>query len=79
MVRPVAVSLPSLPFTPRSPRKAAHKPNGMQVVCEDFFVPALNIMCEKLKIPDDVAGATFMVKRLAFVGRLLCLPFTLVK
>jgi sodium/potassium/calcium exchanger 2 len=31
------------------------------VVCEDYFVPALNIMCEKLKIPDDVAGATFMV------------------
>jgi len=33
---------------------------GLAVVCEDFFVPALNVMCETLKIPDDVAGATFM-------------------
>jgi Ca2+/Na+ antiporter len=27
---------------------------------EEFFVPALNTMCEKQNIPDDVAGATFM-------------------
>jgi hypothetical protein len=31
-----------------------------KVVVEDYFVPALNTMCEKQNIPDDVAGATFM-------------------
>ena len=35
---------------------------GLAVVVEDFFVPALNIMCERFNIPDDVAGATFMVR-----------------
>jgi hypothetical protein len=33
----------------------------MQVVVEEYFVPSLNTMCVKYKIPDDVAGATFMV------------------
>ena len=33
---------------------------GLAVVCEEFFVPALNILCEKASLPDDVAGATFM-------------------
>jgi hypothetical protein len=33
---------------------------GLAVVCEEFFVPSLNILCEELNIPDDVAGATFM-------------------
>jgi Ca2+/Na+ antiporter len=33
---------------------------ALAVVCEEFFVPALNIMCAEAKIPDDVAGATFM-------------------
>mmetsp|Transcript_90896 Transcript_90896/g.177893 ORF Transcript_90896/g.177893 Transcript_90896/m.177893 type:complete len:747 (+) Transcript_90896:58-2298(+) len=33
---------------------------GLALVCEEFFVPALNILCEEWKIPDDVAGATFM-------------------
>ena len=33
---------------------------GLAVTVEDFFIPALNIMCEKFNIPDDVAGATFM-------------------
>ena len=31
-----------------------------QVVVEEYFVPALNMMCVEYKIPDDVAGATFM-------------------
>ena len=35
---------------------------ALAVVVEDYFVPALNIMCEKFSIPDDVAGATFMVR-----------------
>ena len=33
---------------------------GFHIVCDDFFVPALNVLCEKLGIPDDIAGATFM-------------------
>eukprot|EP01062_Namystynia_karyoxenos_P002046 TRINITY_DN10708_c0_g5_i1.p1 TRINITY_DN10708_c0_g5~~TRINITY_DN10708_c0_g5_i1.p1 ORF type:complete len:790 (+),score=285.72 TRINITY_DN10708_c0_g5_i1:101-2371(+) len=33
---------------------------SLAVVVEEFFVPALNIMCVRLGIPDDVAGATFM-------------------
>uniref|UniRef100_A0A7S1KCU3 PH domain-containing protein n=1 Tax=Vitrella brassicaformis TaxID=1169539 RepID=A0A7S1KCU3_9ALVE len=33
---------------------------SLAVVCDEYFVPALQIMCDKLKIPDDVAGATFM-------------------
>merc|ERR1719181_1102839 len=30
------------------------------LVCEEFFVPALNVMIDRFKIPDDVAGATLM-------------------
>ncbi|KFM76596.1 Sodium/potassium/calcium exchanger 5, partial [Stegodyphus mimosarum] len=30
------------------------------VVCDNYFVPALEIICDKLKLPADVAGATFM-------------------
>ena len=29
-------------------------------VCDHYFVPVLEALCEKLNIPDDVAGATFM-------------------
>lgn len=33
---------------------------GLAVVCEEYFVPSLNVLCERIKLPDDVAGATFM-------------------
>ena len=33
---------------------------GMAHVCEDFMVPALNILCERTGIPEDVAGATLL-------------------
>ncbi len=33
---------------------------GIAIVCDDFFVPALEVLVEKYKIQDDVAGATFM-------------------
>ena len=33
---------------------------GFHIICDDFFVPALNVLCDKAGIPDDVAGATFM-------------------
>jgi len=33
---------------------------GLAIVCDDFFCPALDEICIKLDITDDVAGATFM-------------------
>ena len=33
---------------------------GLAVVCDDFFVPALEVISEKLHLSEDVAGATFM-------------------
>ena len=33
---------------------------GFHVVCDEFFVPALQVMCERLSVPDSVAGATVM-------------------
>ena len=33
---------------------------ALALLCEDFFVSALEIIIEKLGLPPDVAGATFM-------------------
>lgn len=33
---------------------------ALAIVCEEFFVPALDVIIERLAISDDVAGATFM-------------------
>ncbi|XP_054548823.1 sodium/potassium/calcium exchanger 1, partial [Talpa occidentalis] len=33
---------------------------ALAIVCEEYFVPALGIITEKLQISEDVAGATFM-------------------
>ncbi|XP_042660734.1 sodium/potassium/calcium exchanger 2 isoform X2 [Tyto alba] len=33
---------------------------ALAIVCDEFFVPSLTIITEKLTISDDVAGATFM-------------------
>ncbi|XP_017281056.1 sodium/potassium/calcium exchanger 2 isoform X1 [Kryptolebias marmoratus] len=33
---------------------------ALAIVCDEFFVPALTVIIEKLEISDDVAGATFM-------------------
>ncbi|KAJ3585353.1 hypothetical protein NHX12_014074 [Muraenolepis orangiensis] len=33
---------------------------ALALVCDEFFVPALTVITEKLSISDDVAGATFM-------------------
>ncbi|XP_040894158.1 sodium/potassium/calcium exchanger 1-like [Toxotes jaculatrix] len=33
---------------------------SLAVVCDEFFVPALGVITDKLAISDDVAGATFM-------------------
>ena len=34
--------------------------HNLGAICDDFFVPVLEIICEKFKLNDDVAGATFM-------------------
>lgn len=33
---------------------------GLGVVVEEYFVPALNLLCDDMKLADDVAGATIM-------------------
>lgn len=33
---------------------------ALALVCDEFFVPSLDVITEKLKISEDVAGATFM-------------------
>ncbi|KAK5899659.1 hypothetical protein CesoFtcFv8_009117 [Champsocephalus esox] len=33
---------------------------ALAIVCDEFFVPALTVITEKMQISDDVAGATFM-------------------
>ncbi|XP_051874236.1 sodium/potassium/calcium exchanger 4-like [Pristis pectinata] len=33
---------------------------ALAIVCDDFFVPALEKICERLHLNEDVAGATFM-------------------
>lgn len=33
---------------------------ALAVVCDEFFVPSLDVIIERLAITDDVAGATFM-------------------
>lgn len=30
------------------------------MVCDDFFVPSLEVISEKMQLSEDVAGATFM-------------------
>merc|ERR1740127_360814 len=33
---------------------------GIAIVCDEFFVPALEVLTEYTGVSDDVAGATFM-------------------
>lgn len=33
---------------------------ALAVVCDEFFIPALDVITEKMQISEDVAGATFM-------------------
>ena len=35
---------------------------ALAIVCDEFFIPALDVITEKLEISEDVAGATFMVR-----------------
>ncbi|XP_034040330.1 sodium/potassium/calcium exchanger 3-like [Thalassophryne amazonica] len=34
--------------------------NALALVCDDYFVPSLEKICERLHLSEDVAGATFM-------------------
>lgn len=34
---------------------------ALAIVCDEFFIPALDVITEKMEISEDVAGATFMV------------------
>ncbi|KAL5247803.1 hypothetical protein ACHWQZ_G019631 [Mnemiopsis leidyi] len=33
---------------------------AIAVVCDDYFVPSLEVICQRLDLSEDVAGATFM-------------------
>ena len=33
---------------------------GLAIICDDFFVPSLEAISERLDLSEDVAGATFM-------------------
>lgn len=33
---------------------------AIAIVCDDYFVPCLEIICDKMGLQSDVAGATFM-------------------
>lgn len=33
---------------------------GLAIICDDYFVPALEVICKVLNLREDVAGATFM-------------------
>ena len=33
---------------------------ALAIICDDFFVPSLEAISEKLNLSEDVAGATFM-------------------
>ena len=33
---------------------------GLAVICDEYFVPALEVITERVGVSDDVAGATFM-------------------
>lgn len=41
---------------------------ALAIVCDEFFIPALDVITEKLQISEDVAGATFMVSRRTFLA-----------
>jgi len=33
---------------------------ALAIICEHYFVPSLEVICYKLELPADVAGASFM-------------------
>lgn len=39
---------------------SVHVHVGVAIICDDFFVPSLEAISDKLDLSEDVAGATFM-------------------
>ena len=39
---------------------------ALGAICDDFFVPVLEVICDKLHLSNDVAGATFMAAGIFF-------------
>ena len=33
---------------------------GLAIICDDYFEPCLEVLCKRMKLTPDVAGATFM-------------------
>ena len=33
---------------------------GLAIVCDDYLCPAIDILCARLRIPDEAAGASFL-------------------
>lgn len=48
---------------------------ALAIVCDEFFIPSLDVITEKLDISEDVAGATFMVS--FFPKKKSCICFCL--
>ncbi|CAI5764423.1 potassium calcium exchanger 4 isoform X1 [Podarcis lilfordi] len=53
-------SLPLREITSVASSRALYMFYALAIVCDDFFVPSLEKICEKLHLSEDVAGATFM-------------------
>lgn len=47
---------------------------ALAIVCDEYFVPALEVITERVKVSDDVAGATFMAAGGTLLLLLLLLP-----
>ncbi|KAG2467422.1 NCKX3 protein, partial [Polypterus senegalus] len=56
---PVTIELES-PAGPSDPKQAMYMFYALAIVCDDYFVPSLEKICERLHLSQDVAGATFM-------------------
>ena len=37
-----------------------HSSSALAIVCDEYLCPAIEEICERLQIPDDVAGATLL-------------------
>ena len=42
---------------------------ALAIICDDFFVPVLEIICDSLHLSSDVAGATFMAAGMSTVSK----------
>ena len=40
---------------------------GLGYICDEYFVPVLEIICDTLNLSSDVAGATFMAAGTCYI------------